>query len=90
MVFIERHWSFAFRFHEAQELVSQDSKSNVFNYKHTYCVEIVPICKDSVVCLSAKLAHQLGNLAQVCVCTRITKVIYLMDPTTLACEYCGG
>lgn len=28
-----------------QELVSHDTKSNTYDYKHTFCVEIVPICR---------------------------------------------
>ena len=33
------------RYHYAQELVTHDPKNNVYDYKHTYCVEIVPVCK---------------------------------------------
>ena len=46
----------------SQELISHDTHSNTYNYKHTFSVEIVPICK---VCLS------------VCVCHTVWLVIFL-------------
>jgi nonsense-mediated mRNA decay protein 3 len=66
----------------AKELVSHDPRSNIYNYKHTYCVEIVPICKDDVVCLPAALSRQIGNMAQICVVLRVTQVVQLMDVST--------
>lgn len=33
------------RFRHDRSLVSHDKKSNTFNYKYTFSVEIVPICK---------------------------------------------
>ncbi|NWX33269.1 NMD3 protein, partial [Notiomystis cincta] len=67
----------------SQRLISHDIHSNVYNYKSTFSVEIVPICKDNVVCLSPKLAQSLGNMSQICVCTRVTSTIHLIDPRTL-------
>uniref|UniRef100_A0A8C2HUI2 60S ribosomal export protein NMD3 n=1 Tax=Cyprinus carpio TaxID=7962 RepID=A0A8C2HUI2_CYPCA len=34
---------------------------------HTFSAELVPVCKDNVVCLSPRLAQSLGNMGQVCV-----------------------
>ncbi|XP_064652153.1 60S ribosomal export protein NMD3-like [Lineus longissimus] len=70
------------KYQTAQQLVSHDPKSNIFNYKSTFSVEIPPICKDNVVCLPAKLAQSLGNLGQICVCYRVSSVIHLIDPNT--------
>lgn len=42
-------------------------------------VEIVPISKDSVVCLSRKLTHQLGGISPICLVHRITNSIHLID-----------
>lgn len=71
------------RFLTSQQLISHDIHSNVFNYKHTFSVEIVPICKDDVVCLSTPLAHSLGNIGQIAICYRITGAVHLIDPNTL-------
>ncbi|PIO62096.1 hypothetical protein TELCIR_16362, partial [Teladorsagia circumcincta] len=35
------------RYHYAQELVSHDTKNNTYDYKHTFCVEIVHICRSA-------------------------------------------
>ncbi|NWQ81419.1 NMD3 protein, partial [Columbina picui] len=67
----------------SQRLISHDIHSNVYNYKSTFSVEIVPICKDNIVCLSPKLAQSLGNMSQICVCFRVTSTVHLIDPCTL-------
>ncbi|KAF8366251.1 hypothetical protein PRIPAC_84080 [Pristionchus pacificus] len=65
------------------ELVSHDTKNNTYDYKHTFCVEIVPICRDNVVCLPKQLAQSFGNMSQIAVCLRVSNVITLIDPRTL-------
>ncbi|CAJ0934540.1 unnamed protein product, partial [Ranitomeya imitator] len=67
----------------SQRLISHDIHSNSYNYKSTFSVEIVPVCKDNVVCLSPKLAQSLGNMSQICVCVRVTSAVHLIDPNTL-------
>ncbi|XP_073673937.1 60S ribosomal export protein NMD3 isoform X1 [Garra rufa] len=67
----------------SQRLISHDVHSNTYNYKSTFSLEIVPVCKDNVVCLSPRLAQSLGNMGQVCVCIRVTSSIHLIDPNTL-------
>ena len=74
---------FGFRYKTAEELVSHDIHNNTYNYKHSFAVEIVPICKDNIVCLPTKLAQSLGNLGQICVCHRVTTSVHLIDPNTL-------
>ncbi|XP_074262974.1 uncharacterized protein LOC141585830 [Silene latifolia] len=69
-----------------KELVSQDSKSNVYNYKHTFSVEICPICREDLICLPPKVSLGLGNLGPLVVCTKVSSSIMLMDPNTL--RYC--
>lgn len=56
-------------------------------YHSLFCsVDIVPVCKDSVICLPKKLAHQLGGIGQVCVVQRITNNISVIDPSTAQCK----
>ncbi|XP_023870122.2 60S ribosomal export protein NMD3 isoform X1 [Salvelinus sp. IW2-2015] len=75
----------------SQRLISHDIHSNTFNYKSTYSIEIVPVCKDNVWCLSPRLAQSLGNMGQVCVCARVTRPHPLIDPNTLQiAEVDGG
>ncbi|KAH7717086.1 60S ribosomal export protein NMD3 [Aphelenchoides avenae] len=71
----------------SQQLITHDTKNNVYDYKHTFCVDVVPITKDCLVCLPKKLAQSLGNMNQLAICLRVTNVISLMDPATLQmCE----
>ncbi|KAM6961479.1 60S ribosomal export protein NMD3 [Aplochiton taeniatus] len=67
----------------SHRLISHDVHTNVYNTKSTFSIEIVPVCKDNVVCLSPRLAQSLGNMGQVCVCVRVTSTIHLIDPNTL-------
>jgi nonsense-mediated mRNA decay protein 3 len=71
------------RYKTSQELVSHDIHSNTFQYKHTFSVELVPVCKNEVVCLPLPLARSLGHMAQVVICTRVTTSLHLTDPQTL-------
>jgi len=70
------------KYQHTKKLISHDTHSNTYNYKFTYSVEIVPICKDSVVCLPSKLAHQLGGIGKICVVHRVTNAVHIIDPTT--------
>lgn len=63
-----------------KQLVSHDTKSNNYNYKYTFSVEICPICREDLVCLSPKLAVDLNPLV---ICTKISNCIVLLDPLTL-------
>ncbi|EGG12206.1 uncharacterized protein MELLADRAFT_46699 [Melampsora larici-populina 98AG31] len=67
----------------SEQLISADEKSSTANYKFTYSVELVPICKDDIVCLPAKLARSQANVAQILVCTRVGTSVHLVDPITL-------
>lgn len=79
------------RYKTSQRLISHDIHSNTYNYKSTFSLEIVPICKDNLVCLSPRLAQSLGNMGQICICARVTSTIHLIDPNTLqVCEVDGS
>ncbi|CAG9764588.1 unnamed protein product [Ceutorhynchus assimilis] len=70
------------KYQHSKKLISQDIHSNVYNYKFTYCVEIVPISKDSVVCLPKKFTQSLGGISPVCLVYRVTNSLHLIDPST--------
>lgn len=71
------------RYKGSEELISEDFKSNTANYKFTYSIEIVPICKDDLVCLPKTVAKAHGNIAQLVVCTKVGPTIRFLDPLTL-------
>ena len=78
-----KHIDSDFRYQMAQELISHDIHNNTYNYKFTFSVELIPVCKDDVVCLPPKLAQQSGNMGQICICQRVTSSIQLIDPNSL-------
>ncbi|GFR51707.1 hypothetical protein Agub_g14152 [Astrephomene gubernaculifera] len=71
------------RFRADKQLVSHDTHNNTYNYKFTFSVEIVPLCKDDLVCLPPKMAASCGNLGPLVLVTRITNQITITDPATL-------
>ncbi|ESO97417.1 hypothetical protein LOTGIDRAFT_206277 [Lottia gigantea] len=71
------------RYQLSKELISHDIHSNKYQYKFTYSVEIIPVCKDDIVCLPKKLATSKGNISQICICYSVTQMIRLIDPFTL-------
>eukprot|EP01137_Pigoraptor_chileana_P032585 Opistho-2@22174 len=71
------------RYKKSERMISHDIHSNTFNTKFTFSVELVPICKDDLVCLPPKLARAQGNIAQLCLCYRVGNSVHLIDPNTL-------
>jgi nonsense-mediated mRNA decay protein 3 len=71
------------RYIPSERLIAHDTHNNTWNFKHTYSVEIVPICKDDIVCLPVAVARSHGNINQLCLVLRVTNQIYFIDPTTL-------
>lgn len=67
----------------SEQLISSDTHTNTANFKYTYSVEIVPICKDDLVCIPLKQARQLSNISPLTVCVRVGNSIQLLDPATL-------
>ncbi|KAH0465986.1 hypothetical protein IEQ34_006089 [Dendrobium chrysotoxum] len=66
-----------------KQLVSHDSKSNTYNFKHTFSVEIYPICREDLICLPPKVVSTLCNLGLVMLCIKVSNSIVLLDPFTL-------
>ena len=79
-----------------KQLISHNEHEASYTYKFTFSVEIVPVCKDDLVLLPKKLAASLGNIGPLVLCTRVSNIIQLIDPTTLrianitAAQYWGG
>jgi len=71
------------RFKTAEQLISQDDHNNTYNYKYTFSVEMVPICRDDLICLPRKVALSLGNINPIVICTKVSSLVHLMDPLTL-------
>lgn len=74
----------------SEHLVSHDANSNVYNYKHTYSLEIAPVCKDDLVCLPLKTSAMLGGIGPLVLITKVSQSFFLVDPSTLHCAELSG
>jgi nonsense-mediated mRNA decay protein 3 len=64
----------------SKKLISTDDKNNCANIKYTYLVEIIPLCKDDLLYLPAKLAHKMGSLSRLVLVQRVTDQVHVVDP----------
>lgn len=60
----------------SEQLISSEKQSNTANYKFTYSVEIVPVCKDDLVCLPRSQARAWGNISYVSLSSVATLFIH--------------
>ncbi|XP_046396883.1 60S ribosomal export protein NMD3 [Ischnura elegans] len=70
------------RYQHSKKLISHDIHSNIYNYKFTYSVEIVPVSKDSLVCLEKSTRQHLAGIGPLCLVYRVTNTLHLIDPST--------
>lgn len=69
---------------DAKQLTGQDLQNSEFRFRHTICLEIVPVCKDDL-CLVPKYinAHYFGSTGNGLVLTeRITSQLHLVNVET--------
>ncbi|KAJ3235055.1 hypothetical protein HDU81_000873 [Chytriomyces hyalinus] len=67
----------------SEQLISQDIHSGTANYKFSYSLEIVPICKDDLFVLPAKVAKSLSDISPLVICSRVSNSLSVLDPNTL-------
>ncbi|EGG19414.1 60S ribosomal export protein [Cavenderia fasciculata] len=68
---------------KSEQLISHDEQNNTANHKHSNSVEIVPLCKDDLVCLPPKLMTSLGGIGPIVLVTKVSNVIHIIDPNSL-------
>src|SRR5690606_11341525 len=68
---------------KSEELISQDIHTSTKSFKFTYSVELVPICKDDLVCLPIKLSRSIGNISPLTICQKVGNALHVLDPNTL-------
>jgi len=71
------------RYKTSERLISQDDNNNTYNYKFTYSVEIVPVCREDLVCLPTKVAAACGSISPLVLCYKVSNQIHIVDPYTL-------
>eukprot|EP00668_Euglena_longa_P029118 GGOE01036462.1.p1 GENE.GGOE01036462.1~~GGOE01036462.1.p1 ORF type:complete len:512 (-),score=188.59 GGOE01036462.1:132-1667(-) len=71
------------KWQHAEQLVSHDSKSNTANVRHTYALDIAPLCREDLVCLPVKYCQAMGGFGPLALVMRVNSGIVLMDLNTL-------
>ena len=67
---------------QSRQLISHDQKSNVFNYKYSFMLEIAPICRNDLIVLSNETSKAFGGIGPFVLCFKQTNHIHLIDPIT--------
>ena len=67
----------------SKELIGHDIKSSVYNYKYTFSVEIVPICKDDLILLPKADSRKMGGIGPLVVCYKVSNFLHLIDVQTM-------
>jgi len=68
---------------KSEELISQDIHTSTKSFKFTFSVELIPICKDDLICLPSKLAMSIGNISSLVLCQKVANSLHILDPNTL-------
>lgn len=71
------------RVQDTKKQISHDAKSNVYNYKFSYSVEIIPVCREDLCCLPPRLVSMLGGVSPLLLVWKISNKVRLLDPLTL-------
>jgi nonsense-mediated mRNA decay protein 3 len=58
-------------------------KSNLYNYKYTYLIELAPVCKDDIIIFDKATSKELGGIGPVMLCYKLSTTIHLIDPLSL-------
>ncbi|KAJ3192522.1 hypothetical protein HDU82_003147, partial [Entophlyctis luteolus] len=67
----------------SEQLISTDIHSGSANYKFSYSLEIIPICKDDLMVLPAKLAKSMSDITPLVLCNKVSNSLSVIDPNTL-------
>jgi len=74
----------AIRSRHDKQLISHDANSNTYNYRFTFAVDIVPVCKDDVAVIPFRLSKdEFGLVGPVMLCTRVSSSLQFTDPLTM-------
>jgi len=73
-----------------ERLVTHDAKSNIFNFKYSFSLEIAPICREDLLCLPKRLSTSMGGIGPLVLCTKVNKNLHFIDPTNLQTSELDG
>ncbi|RKP04199.1 hypothetical protein CXG81DRAFT_8554 [Caulochytrium protostelioides] len=71
------------RVKKSEEIISSDIRNNTANFRFSYSAEIVPLCRDDLVCLPIAIARQLSCISPLVLVSRVSSTIQFLDFATL-------
>ena len=71
------------RYKASKAVQSMDTHTGKGKTKFTFAVEILPVCKDDLVWLPRATAASLGQISRLCLCSKVSNVVHLLDPSSL-------
>eukprot|EP01062_Namystynia_karyoxenos_P030072 TRINITY_DN22500_c0_g1_i1.p1 TRINITY_DN22500_c0_g1~~TRINITY_DN22500_c0_g1_i1.p1 ORF type:complete len:546 (+),score=227.28 TRINITY_DN22500_c0_g1_i1:87-1640(+) len=68
---------------DGEQLISSDVKNNTAHFHYSLRLDIAPVCKDDLVCLTRKQHLQYGAIGPVLIIIKMYANIVVLDPRTL-------
>ncbi|KAL0229774.1 hypothetical protein PCE1_003338 [Barthelona sp. PCE] len=66
-----------------RQLVSADFKNNTYNYKYTFLVDLVPLCRNDLLWVPKKIKNRLpADCGPLVLVSRVAKTVSVIDPVT--------
>ena len=79
--FVQDHISC--RMKSSKQLISHDEKNGTAHHKHTFLIDLAPVCKDDLVLLPKPLSKDLGGIGPLVLVYKISKFIHIVDVQTM-------
>ncbi len=70
---------------QSKQLISADISSNDYCYKHSYFIELAPICHEDLVYIPPKMRKEVGGCSPVGLVTKVATLIQILDPINQKC-----
>ena len=71
------------RVNQAKQLVSHDERNGTAKEKHTFSIELAPVCRDDLVMLPKATSKLMGGIGPLVLVYKISKFIHIVDITTM-------
>lgn len=75
---------------QSKQLVTHNEKAGTANVRHTWALDVAPLCKDDLVLLPRPTAASLGMPTRLCVVAKAGRTIHLVHPSTAAVALCSA
>lgn len=68
---------------ESSQLISHDEQNAMAHLKHSFMVELAPVCREDLVLLPKETAKDMGGIGPLVVVYKISKFVHVVDIHTM-------